>query len=34
MQWNDVKDIEMMKQMAASDIFSYKSGSRERGQVW
>ena len=26
MQWNDVKDIEMMKQMAASDVFSYKSG--------
>ena len=34
MQWSDDKDLEMMKEMAANGIFSYKSGSRERGQLW
>ena len=34
MQWSDDKDLEMMKKMAANGIFSYKSGSRERGQLW
>ena len=33
MQWSDDKDLEMMKEMAANGIFSYKSGSRERGQL-
>lgn len=34
MQWTEEKDMEMLRQMAASGIFTHKCGSRERGQVW
>ena len=34
MQWNEEKDILLMRDMAAVGIFQHKSGSQERGQVW
>ena len=34
MQWNEEKDLLLMRKMASLGVFQYKSGSRERDQVW
>ena len=34
MQWNEEKDLLLMREMASLGVFQHKSGSRERGQVW
>ena len=34
MQWNEERDILLLREMAASGIFLKKSGSRERGNSW
>jgi len=34
MSWTEGKDISLMREMAAQGIFQFKSGSRERGNVW
>jgi len=32
--WNEVKDIFLLREMVSQDIFTHKTGSRERGAVW
>ena len=34
MSWNDQKDITLMREMLASNLYSFKNGSRERGAKW
>ena len=34
MQWNEERDILLLREMAGSGIFLKKSGSRERGNSW
>ena len=34
MQWSEDKDIILAREIAASEIFSHRSGSRERGLIW
>ena len=34
MQWNEEKDLLLMREMASLGVFQHKSGSRETGQVW
>ena len=34
MHWSEEKDIILARAMAASEIFSHRSGSRERGLIW
>ena len=34
MQWNEEKDLLLMREMASLGVFQCKLGSRERGQVW
>ena len=34
MQWNEEKDLLLMRQMASFGVFKHKLGSRERGHVW
>ena len=34
MQWNELKDILMFREIITEGVFSHKSGSRERGSTW
>ena len=34
MNWTVKKDVLLLRQMAGSGIFDFKSGSRERGNTW
>ena len=34
MQWNEERDVILLREMAARGIFQYKAGSRERGNSW
>lgn len=34
MQWSDPKDILLMREVASVGVFTFKSGSRERGNAW
>ena len=34
MQWNEEKDLLLMREMASLGVSQHKSGSRERGHVW
>ena len=34
MQWNEAKDILMMREVASEGVPQHKSGSKERGQGW
>ena len=34
MSWTEEKDILLMREMAAQGIFQFKSGSKERGNIW
>ena len=34
MTWAEKKDLLLMREMGAPGVFHYKTGSRERGNVW
>ena len=34
MQWSEIKDLLLLKEVAATGVFTYKQGSRERGNSW
>lgn len=34
MSWTEEKDILLMREMAAQGIFQFKTGSKERGNIW
>ena len=34
MQWNNYRDIMLMREVAALGVLTQKSGSKERGQLW
>ena len=34
MQWNEDKDLLVMREMLSLSVFQHKSGSREKGQAW
>ena len=34
MQWNEKKDLILMREMASLGVFQHKPESTERGQVW
>ena len=34
MQWNEAKDVLMMREVASEGVLQHKSGSKERGQGW
>jgi len=34
MFWNEPKDIFLLREMVSQDLFTHKTGSRERGAVW
>ena len=34
MEWTDEHDVLMMREMLASDLFSFRKGSPGRGIVW
>ena len=34
MTWYEEKDLTLMREILGSDIFSFKAGSRERGNAW